>query len=172
MMSKKVYNILYLDDLRYAIAFLPGRQLEDDESQLWKCDEIGKNVFLRIIPEGLIYQSHDFYRSSKQLEDWIEVETNTGKYHYVVIGNFNGAGFLKAAFVNPEMRADKACIVWNNYPPFEDSINQMKYEDKINRGLNVSPPDPAMAKYHQLGYRHFLGRLDLSKHLVEYFRNL
>lgn len=86
------------------------------------------------------------YGSTPEKEAMIREVTSNKKVDYVVIGNNCGTGVRKAAAVAEDMRADKACVVWNSYQRGDE------------------------AKYAGLGFKHFMSRSDLAEHLEKYLR--
>jgi hypothetical protein len=76
----------------------------------------------------------------------IKQVTEEGKFDYAIIGNNLGSGIMKAGAVSKDMRAGKACIVWNTYFPGDEE------------------------PYIELGFKHFLSRRDLGDHLGKYLR--
>lgn len=165
-----IKRILLLD---HDIEALPG-----------KCDlggfcKVGDNRILHIIREDFKFYlfgapihdfGHDFYSSTPELERWILDVTEKGSIDYVVIGNNEGAGIPKAAAVNPDLRTDKACIVWHEL--FEPTTALREYLTLKDPRLTkyVDKRAEEMKAYAELGYNHFLERRRLAEHLLKHFQ--
>ncbi len=107
---------------------------------------------------------HDFYSSNPQLEEWIQEVTEKGSIDYVVIGNNLGAGIPKAAAVNPVLREDKACVVWNVLFKPKIELSDPTYQEYLREQTKEKKA------YTELGYKHFLERRRLAEHLLNHFQ--
>jgi hypothetical protein len=83
------------------------------------------------------------YHPTHALFNAIQNITKHGNIDIVVIGNNNGAGLYKAAYVNPTLR-ERTVIIWNLYTPGLDD-----------------------AEYKALGYTRFLSRHKLHEVIRE-----
>ena len=132
--QEKLERILFLDDAPWFLPEVEGVRLE--VLQEGQYNPLGK----------LLAPGSGVYGSDPNKEAMIREATENGKVDYVVIGNNLGAGVRKAAAVAEDMRADKACVVWNSYFPGEE------------------------AEYARLGFQHFMSRSDLGEHFGKYLR--
>ncbi|MDP1694337.1 MAG: hypothetical protein Q8L34_02240 [Candidatus Woesearchaeota archaeon] len=126
MTQNKLEKILFLDESRWFRSRLEGIEVES-----------GRQF-------EVVYEQGDLYTNTPGKTKMIQDLTESGKVDYVVIGNNLGAGVEKAAAVAEAMRADRACIVWNDYYAGDE------------------------VRYAALGFKHFMSRKDLADHFKIY----
>ncbi|MCA9485372.1 MAG: hypothetical protein KC506_00845 [Nanoarchaeota archaeon] len=107
-----------------------------------------EGVSLKIIQQDKVnLGTKDVYKFfNEELDENIRRLTQDGEVDYVVIGNNRGAGVVKASAVAEDMRANRTCIVWNEY----------------FSGAEIF--------YVGLGINYFISRRDLGVHLEKYLR--